>query len=648
MHIVTNHGNETIKISCSKCGNAVDQKVQQVNPHQYKGKSETICDSCAKPKVSNEIIIHKAPALPTFVQDPKKKAKVPVPQQNIKIAKDMNLMQKENLQFSCTICLELFASEELRRTHMNLDKFICELCFKQFCSDVNLTKHRQDDHKPTPMETVEVANELEESNEGNDANENDESVDVDPFAFVDVGAAEENKSNEETDKAKKSVSPQPSPKVSVVKKARKEVQKVRKEIENVVLDDDVICEETSPPPTKKFKKGLKCDRCDQLFSHEKDKKIHQERPEFHEKGLKMCKFCSFKSCGLTGLESHALIHRKPLSYVDVNDEVDFWKCDNCGKQFYIEASLAYHKKTCTGKKSPTKVLSHLPKATNTSQEKFKCDKCSQEFKSELYKKSHEKSNRCEYCLFNSCTRFAFTNHMKNYHNKKSQKYPCDRCDMEFAMPTERIAHFKSKNYVLKSLRMICIICSFRACTEVGLKEHHKKAHPELTPESSPQAQAQNHQYKCDKCNTFRSSSKDALELHQKLEHSQRGAFRGMQKYKCDKCNELFDTLEETKSHQEESHCKMYKCNECPESFKQVEDLKTHKSTDHSSVKFKCDQCDTFFDSMKETLEHQKKIHSALTFKCDKCVKAFATLEELKEHQKSDHPAPVTKYKVRII
>ena len=328
-----------------------------------------------------------------------------------------------------------------------------------------------------------------------------------------------------------------------------------------------------------------------------------------------------------------------------------------------------------------------PKNTNSNLKRpHQCDKCNRSFSNkanlELHLKTKDELTMCESCNFKSCTKLAFSHHMKKVHGPKLESilnqsgFKCPKCDQKFHSRLLLRSHEKTT----KQDEHTCEDCGFKSCTYFGFLSHQKKVHGKKPEQRFSNAMS----YNCTECD-HKTNSKPNLDIHMKskdeptiCEHcdfkscTNHGVSLHMNKvhgikhhmkkvktesiplngFKCPKCDQKFHNRVNLQYHEK---CKqeVQICEDC--GFKSCTYLgflshlrKTHgKKSEKSNIKddhnsnfgkpniYNCIKCDQKFYSGANLESHVKKIRDEV-LSCSNCDFKSCTKTGLLIHLRNVH------------
>ena len=229
--------------------------------------------------------------------------------------------------------------------------------------------------------------------------------------------------------------------------------------------------------------------------------------------LRKCDVCfkTFKS------EKYMLKHKQ-----HVHENIKVATCEICAKTFKFMSSLKYHMNAFhtaeEDKIKPNhccsycgKVLSTITQLKNHIQKQHEnpggqeksfacgypgCDKAFYE-KGALVRhvaRVHEKTSQvtCEVCNMVLCDKQGLRNHKLSFHAEelglvkpdkpkvvRERKFPCDKCDFAFTLPSLLKYHIKHVHDKIKDFH--CEQCSLSFHQKSGLKKHIETVHEKLKP-----------------------------------------------------------------------------------------------------------------------------------------------------------------------
>jgi KRAB domain-containing zinc finger protein len=276
------------------------------------------------------------------------------------------------------------------------------------------------------------------------------------------------------------------------------------EIFNVVDDSTTIMDDTDENfiigakkkyPRKRLKEPITCPKCPRTFYYKSYFTFHYKDVHFNQNEL--CSVCGKEFKNARRLNSHMLVHTHAES------ESKKFKCEICDKGFNYSGDLLRHKRTHNNIKPYKCTFPNCNKSFVQSyalklhvdvhnQVRFKCDKCGSEFSVKATLKNHMakclnggsreyQSNREKYkCFVEECSREFSSRkylsvHLERIHQIKIENFEttCLECHMVF----ENVGDY-SKHVRTHSCNFTCNLCKLRFKTETKLQSHIEKLHKE--------------------------------------------------------------------------------------------------------------------------------------------------------------------------
>ncbi|XP_045469998.1 zinc finger protein 37 homolog isoform X2 [Harmonia axyridis] len=303
--------------------------------------------------------------------------------------------------------------------------------------------------------------------------------------------------------------------------------------------------------------------------------------------------------------------------------------------------------------------------------KFKCDKCSEEFKNYPRLRMHvekvhlivesnemndtdklpdiEKSQaKNEYeddssrTLLGTCinSEFEATNdNTKDASDGNKQSLSCEQCNDLFNSEEDLIVHLESSHQNGK--RFKCPECN-RAFSYAKTFEMHLQRHKKGIFSCEVCLKKFNHassliyhrnaehnngkRFVCSKCNkTFK---------HRQLLHRHQLVHTEERPYKCNLCSSAFKTKTNLISHNYiHTGEKNYICSRCGQSFAHKTSLNLHMRWHLGEKPFTCEICDKRFSQKGNLMEHLRIHTGEKPFCCEICGRNFTTSSQLKLHTK---------------
>ena len=351
---------------------------------------------------------------------------------------------------------------------------------------------------------------------------------------------------------------------------------------------------------------IKCEECETFFKSKKGMKQHMISMHSQSENMQKCFVCPavIPSKMLT---THMLKkHRK--------DDGNF-QCDLCSKVF---------KKACEP------YLFHLTKEHQIGEFRHKCDECDKICDSnkslEHHKKIHHLKSReiCDKCGQEFVTQVGLRNHMKRVHHiykitKEETIKKCDNCHIDFENPKEFNNHLKQCLDELKNFK--CKFCDSHWVSHLSLCQHLAVDHKLI-------------QYVCDICG-FISVDSNQIVYHKRSVHEKQFD------YVCHLCAKGYNKKQYLNSHMVTVHQigeRKFKCDQCDKSFARHSVLQTHFQSHHAKkTLYQCEQCPKTFWMKNYLSTHVRMIHENYRpNKCDICAEGFVYKRDVVSHKKHVH------------
>jgi len=229
---------------------------------------------------------------------------------------------------------------------------------------------------------------------------------------------------------------------------------------------------------------------------------------------------------------------------------------------------------------------------------YKCDFCTQRFKSMIKMSQHKKDS-----------------HFGTY-------LSCDGCDKSFKARNNLVLHqgvtgHSGHSVLLDKVALTCAQCHVSFGSERELKSHVSAKH---------QDHACPH---CDRKFAYASS----LSYHVETAHRPANSKNGGAKFECKPCNKTFRAKQIFSRHMAVVHsdARPYACNVCDMKFKSTTNLKAHQISHSKEKKFACQICEKKFSYRTSLVQHLRWHEGDRSFKCPHCDKSFIQNGNLQEH-----------------
>ena len=413
-------------------------------------------------------------------------------------------------------------------------------------------------------------------------------------------------------------------------------------------------------------KSFKCDRCDKMFTANRNLKrhiyiVHEGHKDFQ---CAVCyQFFGFKQI----LERHMeKMHNIETSKNDTNiqfendpeedfsaeNEIDYDLMDNSNE--VIETLDDFTEKSFKNEamdmleENPIKIefidentqmddqisLSPPPPKTNYDVEIYHNIEFKKSKKSWQYGSSHD----CEHCGKSFPQSGTLRRHINDVH-EGIRNYKCHLCDQKFAQKSSLSGHLLTIHKIKPENKTIykCSHCE-KEFEKLSKLQTHEAVH--LKPAREPT------DIKCEICSkTF--SDKANLKKHVQSIHE------GLKKYSCDICSEKFKQLIAMQRHKKRYHDieierKTYKprmdleprldCPTCGKVFKRFSIVKMHIKNYHSQEIHQCNICEEKFLLKEDLQSHYQMVHEGIepppdyrSHNCDICGRPFADYSNYRRH-----------------
>ncbi|XP_064080069.1 zinc finger protein 260-like [Macrobrachium nipponense] len=385
--------------------------------------------------------------------------------------------------------------------------------------------------------------------------------------------------------------------------------------------------------TKTHKKSslVKCKECGQKFKRSEliqHKFVHRGQETY------TCKECGSNFNALYKLENHIRFHKHTKKK---------WKCDICGKELATKYALETHTSTHTGEQECSfcglKLLNegclkrHIASthegkvADRKSEKKVQCDMCGNMYgKSyiETHLKIHagQKDFHCYKCGKKFVSRTNLREHQRSHNVEKS--YCCTMCDKKFVTKKSLTIHTRKHT---GETPYECSICSKTFVTSWTLK-NHLRLHDLVEA------------FSCKLCGKKFSQKKSLLAHYAGDSHSKEDLQQLdsetlnsiTKKYVCSVCGRnCFEKTRLTFHMRVHTGEKPYKCSDCGQMFRVESALKIHSKLHGGKMLFECRVCKKPFPRQSQALKHEHLHNGQKPHLCTICGKTFTTKNSLKLH-----------------
>ena len=342
----------------------------------------------------------------------------------------------------------------------------------------------------------------------------------------------------------------------------------------------------------------KCKHCDFTTINRKMIPIHFR--ECHQKALRYCQFCDFKSrsenvfleheaqkhtggkpfkCETEGCEYATAVHNDFMRHVTQKHAKEKVKCPKCDFRTKWRRNLVHH-----------------DKLVHNDVRAFVCDICNFAFKRKsdlaghLQRHSDEKPLQCDQCGFRCKTNWEIKSHKLKHSDVRL--FPCTHpgCKQACKTNSDLIKHMVVHTTVRK---FKCSLCD-RSYKSYSQMRKHEKGPLHITARN----------FHCELCGkAFK--TKKCLAKHQ-LFH------KGIKPFKCDVCDKYFSTKCNLATHKVTHNLeeRPFHCPICPFGAKLPTILLTHIGSMHGdSYAYYCELCRKPFKRYSQLHIHYRRVHS---------------------------------------
>ncbi|KAK6620431.1 hypothetical protein RUM44_006832 [Polyplax serrata] len=362
------------------------------------------------------------------------------------------------------------------------------------------------------------------------------------------------------------------------------------------------------------------------------------------------------------------------------DQVPRFRCEICFKEFVSSEGFEYHRKNQHGAQSKEKKMRNKGELTVVSQEdekgevveNFLCRVCSESFPAKEVLQEHVKSHNrskptegkpaahlCCICPKSFTSSDGLKYHLATHTGEK--RYSCSICGKRFIKKTHLFEHvathsqvkffkcsrcprtFSTHSAYRKHVKHFpgphsfsCVKCGKLFTKESMLEKHvcvdlvNVTMAPEVkallteNPKETSVRQPEVVEQTETKATVTRGSVRVSSDVSGSTENGP---------HSCYKCFNVFPSLEELQTHQNEHVGKQhYQCRFCPEMFKRADDFSTHIRDHLGSSPYMCLKCNRKFISPLTLALHAKKYPGEHSFTCKKCQRWFPSEKRLDRHE----------------
>lgn len=362
--------------------------------------------------------------------------------------------------------------------------------------------------------------------------------------------------------------------------------------------------------------------------------------------------------------------------------VEYFECNDCGKQFRVKNHLRYH-------------LKYFHK------DMYSCHKCSESFKSRAAYAKHRRTDHISQCILcfkafasmEMCSRHVKTEH--DIDNGGTCRFCCKKLDskdglighvkicslggltkpeMVETVPVNNIAALReAKQYTRSTIaymfnnttlqpfktfhnRFRCFYCEEESSSCNDIKKHTIAEHPVCDVKLKAMKlkglgrkfwiKVDTSVLDCKLCQN-RFDDLKTLIAHLVTGHGAKldGCLEKFQpfklieeKYPCPGCGREFSFFPHLLNHFNKEHMtERHLCGYCGETLHSLASLNFHTSLKHMSTdRYKCSQCGLGFHTRGLLLKHQGSAHRAKVFKCGHCDELFINEYLRRRHEIRNH------------
>lgn len=309
------------------------------------------------------------------------------------------------------------------------------------------------------------------------------------------------------------------------------------------------------------------------------------------------------------------------------------KCTKCQQVFRSNKALKTHRRSCLRKKRERKAKTvvsvveqneweYKEKEVEAKKETYICKYCSKEYTRKdgliLHERRHtgERPFSCTYCEKKFSSTSARNKHIQIH--EKRWSHVCSYCGQGFVHKPNFEYH------VLKchtgEFPFPCDKCDKKFVRKQDLQRHDDTIHSTIPKQ----------QYECDICNKHFTNPR-YLKIHIKAHEL---PLEERKKFKCNICEAAFLTKVSLQHHILVHTGEMpYECEICKKRYKNKEGLKIHLLIHSGVKKFVCEVCGKAF-ALKNSLECHSRTHTGeRPFQCNVCHQQFTQKSTLNTHRK---------------
>ena len=387
-------------------------------------------------------------------------------------------------------------------------------------------------------------------------------------------------------------------------------------------------------------KYLHCKNCDYKTQSADSLKNHckvaQTQPV-------QCKFCSYKSCTIAGLDRHFRDEHKTMYEKKVHDE--YLPCKNCDYKAKMRRTLRRHHlvaqrqplqcnfcsyKSCTsGGLTMHKRFEHISEKIKLDTQSSNLDIFNINLQSVPKNSCQETDDTLELdgkqqqCLIceqspincDQCFVKAIISDMidgielkKTYNaneipsNQAKKSYQCKRCDFNGGSK-----HVVDKHMLRKVNTAECTYCPFKSCTAIGLAWHMRQIHSTKL-------------FRCKRCD-YKTDDNSSLKRHMENQTDP---------MQCNHCSFKTCSVNGLIVHKRKFHDpEHFQCKTCHYKFTELVKYKKH-ITIQKKIPLQCSQCAFKYCSSVGIWMHVHKVHGG-RYQCGKCDYFATTKSKLNSH-----------------